>query len=84
MDPKTQCFASHSVFETRVKEIQHELQHRPGNEYKNPDGSPMILPVIMTSDEQDPDWWAEVDRLGWKHIDHGPDGEDTVGKMGRW
>jgi hypothetical protein len=40
------------------------------------------LPVIMTNDERDPDWWKGVADLGWKFIDHGPDGEDTANKHG--
>jgi len=26
--------------------------------------------VLMTSDEMDPAWWAEVKRLGWSYIDY--------------
>ncbi|KAG8976439.1 hypothetical protein FRC05_003682 [Tulasnella sp. 425] len=26
--------------------------------------------VIVLSDESDPAWWAEVEKLGWKYIDH--------------
>ena len=63
-DKKWDCFAPLSAFDQRVKEIQHELQHRPGNKYKDANGVFQPLPVIMTSDERDPDWWKRVADLG--------------------
>ena len=66
----------------RVDEIQAELDARP--QFQVAVGQPAKLPVIMTSDERDPEWWDEVRSLGWLYIDHGPDGEDTSNKLGRW
>jgi len=40
------------------------------------------LPVIMTSDEADKAWWAEVSAIGWKWIDH--EQEKSVEKYGTW
>ncbi|KAF8311624.1 hypothetical protein DL93DRAFT_2139392 [Clavulina sp. PMI_390] len=80
--PKAECYAPLSVIATRIKECQDELSERP--EFQNADGSPIILPVLVTSDERDPAWWQEVRKEGWGWIDHGPDGEDTVAKLGKW
>lgn len=80
--PLDECFAPLSVVVTRVKEVQDELSER--EEFQNPDGTPMILPVLMTSDERDPEWWEEVRKLGWTWVDHSPQGENTVEKYGRW
>ena len=38
--------------------------------------------VIMTSDESDPKWWAEVEALGWVKMDHKE--MKTEEKYGRW
>ncbi len=38
--------------------------------------------VIMTSDESDPKWWAEVEALGWVRMDH--QAMETTKKYGRW
>lgn len=35
---------------------------------------------MITSDEDDPEWWAEVNRLGWKAPDHA----NTEAEYGRW
>lgn len=80
--PLEDCFTPLSAIAVRVKEVQDELAQR--KEFRNPDGSPVVLPVFMTSDETDPKWWADVKALGWRHIDHGPEGEDTVSKYGVW
>lgn len=80
--PINDCFAPLSVIQTRVDEVQKELGARP--QFQTAIGTPIELPVIMTSDERDPAWWDAVRARGWKFIDHGPDGEDTVAKLGRW
>ena len=36
----------------------------------------------MTSDERDPNWWAEVAKLGWTWVDYAA--ERTVEKYGKW
>ncbi len=38
--------------------------------------------VLVTSDEQDKEWWEEVRLLGWFAIDH--DKEETEKKYGKW
>ncbi|EPQ60426.1 hypothetical protein GLOTRDRAFT_124182 [Gloeophyllum trabeum ATCC 11539] len=38
--------------------------------------------VLMTSDEQDAAWWAQVRAMGWRWIDHGA--EETAARLGRW
>ena len=69
------CFAPLSVIARRVNEVRDELLdkkriHIPMNR------------VIMTSDESDPKWWAEVEALGWVKMDHKE--MKTEEKYGRW
>jgi len=35
---------------------------------------------LITSDEEDPEWWAEVAKLGWKSPNH----TNTEADYGRW
>lgn len=51
--------------------MQAELLEKKGLDVYN---------VIITSDEDDPEWWAEVARLGWKNPDH----TNTEADYGRW
>ena len=46
------------------REVQDELKERKGIDIP-------ATRVIITSDERDPAWWAEVQALGWVPIDHG-------------
>lgn len=80
--PVSDCFTPLSAIAIRVEEVRNELAQR--REFQNEDGAPINIPVLMTSDEQDQGWWDEVNALGWRSIDHGPNGEDTVAKYGRW
>lgn len=73
--PVNECQAPLSAYVRRVQEVQDELVEKKGLN---------SLPVLLTSDESDPKWWAEVKALGWHTIDHGPDGEDTTAKLGAW
>lgn len=38
--------------------------------------------VLVTSDEEDAAWWAEVGAFGWKYPDHAA--EQTADKYGEW
>ncbi|KZT30814.1 hypothetical protein NEOLEDRAFT_1174185 [Neolentinus lepideus HHB14362 ss-1] len=73
LDPS--CFAPLSAIRTRVFEIQAELLAARGV-------SVPASHVLMTSDEGDAEWWAEVAAMGWRWIDHGKEG--TAGRLGRW
>lgn len=73
--PIEECQAPLSAYARRVEEVQAELLHK---------FRLSSVPVFLMSDESDPAWWAEVKALGWLAVDHGPDGEDTVGKYGGW
>jgi hypothetical protein len=55
----------------RVREIQEELRTVKGLNVKD---------VIMTSDEDDPAWWADVKKEGFKYPDH----TKTEEEYGRW
>ncbi|KAG8881090.1 hypothetical protein FRB98_004547 [Tulasnella sp. 332] len=73
------CYAPLSVIARRVQEVQDELAStRPGINGGQP------LKVLMTSDERDSAWWNDVQNLGWHFVDHGPRGEDTAAKFGKW
>lgn len=69
--PIKDCFAPLSAFARRVRQIQEELLSKQGLDVKN---------VIVTSDEVDPAWWADVAKLGWKYPDH----SKTTEEYGRW
>ncbi|KIM88674.1 hypothetical protein PILCRDRAFT_813643 [Piloderma croceum F 1598] len=69
--PLKDCFAPLSAYARRVREIQEELRSKKGLDVKH---------VIMTSDEVDPAWWADVMKLGWKYPDH----SKTEEEYGRW
>jgi len=76
--PLVDCFASLAIIGRRVKEVQSELWNLGGGHDESD------LPVLMTSDEQDPAWWEEVKGMGWYFVDHGPSGEDTSNVHGAW
>jgi len=69
--PIKDCFASPSIMARRVREIQEELNTTKGLDVKD---------VIMTSDEDDPAWWAEVAEQGFKYLDH----SEMEAEHGRW
>ncbi|KAG6328267.1 hypothetical protein ID866_10822 [Astraeus odoratus] len=71
--PAEECFAPLPVIARRVAEVQEELLDRKGINVTN---------VIIASDEQDPNWWADVRALGWTWIDY--EAEGTVEKYGKW
>lgn len=68
--PREDCFAKIPVIARRVREVQDELRSRGRH----------VEHVIMTSDEDDPAWWAEVRALGWSSVDHSM----TVDLFGPW
>lgn len=54
-----------------MHEVREELRQRYGIDVEH---------VIMTSDEDDPAWWTEVEAQGWKAPDH----TKTESEYGRW
>ena len=69
--PLVDCYANITVIARRVQEVKDELLERKGLDVKY---------VIMTSDETDPEWWAEVKAQGWLTVDH----SYTVKLYGKW
>jgi len=67
------CFASLPTFAVRVAEVQQELRERKGID---------VTHVIVTSDEQDPGWWQEVEAMGWLRMDH--EKLNTAATHGDW
>lgn len=57
------CFPTMEEFDKRVKEIEDELKRR--GRLTLEEGR---LPVIVTSDETDEEWWAHVADMGWKRV----------------
>lgn len=60
--PIEECFAPLSAYVRRVREVQEELEMRHGVSVQR---------VIVSSNEQNRAFWADIDRLGWAHIDYG-------------
>lgn len=70
---KEDCYAPLSAYAIRVREIQLELLEKKGID---------VTRVVMTSDERDPAWWADVDALGWVYVDS--EKEKVVEEYGAW
>ncbi|KAJ6601344.1 hypothetical protein DFH09DRAFT_560743 [Mycena vulgaris] len=66
-----ECFAPLHVIARRVQEVRAEIWRRKGI---------MVTHIIITSDEKDSTWWAQVAALGWRKIDH----SHTEGLHGIW
>jgi hypothetical protein len=71
--PKEDCFASLKTYANRVREVRAELAERKGLDVKH---------VLMTSDERDPAWWADVRAMGWSFIDYKNEPKDSL--LGSW
>jgi hypothetical protein len=54
--PVEDCFAPLSVIARLVREVQEEVGTRKRINGRH---------IIMTSDEVDPNWWADVEAQGW-------------------
>jgi len=72
-DVPSQCLASLSAYERRVKEMQGAIFVKKGIK---------VTEVLITSDEVDPSFWAEVRDIGWRYIDHSA--EQTLKRYGEW
>lgn len=57
------CYPPLSKFVQYVEEIEEELRSKGVVERGRP-----RLPVVVTSDEKDPQWWEEVAQMGWKRV----------------
>jgi hypothetical protein len=66
-----ECFANMTVIGRRVQEVKDDLRELRGINAEH---------VIMTSDEDDPAWWADVAAQGWLTVDH----SRTEELYGRW
>ncbi|KAG8899903.1 hypothetical protein FRC01_010332, partial [Tulasnella sp. 417] len=60
----TSCYPPLMEFSRHVQDVAAELSRING-----PD-SPLakVTEVVVTSDESDPEWWKEVERMGWRHL----------------
>ncbi|KAG8923486.1 hypothetical protein FRC02_011115 [Tulasnella sp. 418] len=75
LSKKEECFLPLSAYATQIGHVQAELRSL-NSPY--PDGTH----ILVTSDEKDPNWWAQVRERGWYFIDHG--GEKTSEVHGKW
>lgn len=88
--PVEECFAPLSAYARRVTEIREALVAEPHpilvqfSETHSVPISEIDIPVLVTSDEPDPDWWNEIHALGWTWVDHTEEGENTEGIYGKW
>jgi hypothetical protein len=90
--PVSECFAPLSVYAKAVEEVREDLRRKSGIADEGLDVDVDVnvdvdrMPVLVASDEQAPEFWEEVRKMGWKRIDHGAgaEGLDTAAKHGRW
>ncbi|KAF7356995.1 hypothetical protein MVEN_01036100 [Mycena venus] len=59
--PEQDCYVELSAIARRVDEVKAEILAKQGVSATR---------VIVTSEEQDPSWWDEVRKLGWRWPDH--------------
>ncbi|KAG8858396.1 hypothetical protein FRB96_005281 [Tulasnella sp. 330] len=62
---KETCFAPLSVIAEYVERVREQLLERSSSS----DPPEKFDRVLLTSDEKDPAFWAEVRHLGWSHFD---------------
>ncbi|KAG8976026.1 hypothetical protein FRC05_004657 [Tulasnella sp. 425] len=60
------CFAPLSTYGEKVKEVQEELRQ----EYGPASLRGTVKEVLVSSDEDDPEFWKDVRELGWNYVDH--------------
>ncbi|KAG9050344.1 hypothetical protein FS837_005965 [Tulasnella sp. UAMH 9824] len=72
------CMASLSDYGVLVKQVQEELRQQYGS--SSPRGR--VTEVLVSSDEDDPEFWKDVRALGWKYVDH--DAMGTAYNHGLW
>ncbi|KAG8925141.1 hypothetical protein FRC01_010624 [Tulasnella sp. 417] len=72
------CFAPLSAYGERVKQVQEELRQQYGS--TSPRGR--VTEVLVSSDEDDLEFWKDVRGLGWKYVDY--EAMETVNKHGLW
>ncbi|KAF8994270.1 hypothetical protein BDQ17DRAFT_1251953, partial [Cyathus striatus] len=72
-DTTGECLPPLSAYSEEVQVIQEQLREKQGLD---------VHEVLITSDETDPDFWAQAGGLGWKKIDH--DVLQTETKLGGW
>jgi hypothetical protein len=70
---KSKCYAPLSTWSRHVDEVRAHLRQR---------GVRGSLPVVVTSDEDDEAWWAEVSAKGWYRVNHVE--LQTAEKYGKW
>ncbi|KAG8977750.1 hypothetical protein FRB90_008719, partial [Tulasnella sp. 427] len=58
------CFAPLSEYDRHIQDIVHDLAEKHGPEST----LGKVKEVIVMSDETDPEWWADVHRMGWKSM----------------
>lgn len=71
--PEGECFAPLSAWRRGVEDVRTVLREEKGVDVQR---------VVITSDEKDAAWWAEVASFGWTAIDHTK--LDTVARLGEW
>ncbi|KAH9933950.1 uncharacterized protein BXZ73DRAFT_45906 [Epithele typhae] len=71
--PRGACFAPLSAFAAEVERVRDAHAARTGVRVEH---------VVMTSDERDPGWWAEVAAMGWHRVDVGA--ARTPAGFGEW
>ncbi|KAG9047255.1 hypothetical protein FS837_002728 [Tulasnella sp. UAMH 9824] len=60
----TSCYAPLTEYARHARDVVAELGHNNGLD------SPLanVTEVIITSEKSDPEWWKEVEEMGWRHM----------------
>ncbi|KAF8993999.1 hypothetical protein BDQ17DRAFT_1311884 [Cyathus striatus] len=72
-DKPGECLPPLSAYAQQVQVVQEELRRKQGLD---------VHEVLITSDEKDPEFWAQAKSLGWRQFDH--DVRETESKLGGW
>lgn len=72
-DRPEDCLVPLDRFVEAVQDVQRELHEKHG----------VHVPLVYaTSDETDPEFWAQVSGLGWRYVNH--TAAQTVARLGEW
>ncbi|KAG9047253.1 hypothetical protein FS837_002726 [Tulasnella sp. UAMH 9824] len=60
----TLCYAPLTEYARHVRDVAAELGRINGLDSRLAN----VTEVVVTSDESDPEWWKEVEKMGWRHL----------------
>jgi hypothetical protein len=75
--PLNKCFPPLSDIADAIARVRNQLREARGVEIDE-------THVVVTSDEENEEWWTEVTERGWIRVDHSAKGLNTARKYGKW